>query len=337
MTSIFFNPIMAGMGFVKIASIGSYAPEKILSNSDLEKIVETSDEWIVSRTGIRERRILPEDEASSDMALRAAREALEAAGVSAGEVDVIVVATVTPDYLFPSTGCVLQSKLGAKNAYAFDILAGCSGFLYALHIGRDMIECGRARTVLAVGAESLSKIVDYEDRATCVLFGDGAGAAVLRSSDSPGILSSCMGSDGDNWNLLYMPGGGSRIPATEQSVRERSHFLKMEGNEVFKVAVKAMEVASEEALSLAGVTPADIDLFIPHQANLRIIEAIRKRMDMPESKISVNLDRYGNTSSASIPLALDEALREGRVGEGSTLLMAAFGAGFTWGSCVVRL
>lgn len=325
------------MSFVRIAGIGSYAPEKVLTNRDLEKMVETSDEWIVSRTGIRERRIAAEDEASSDMGFVAASRALEASGVSPDEIDVIVVATVTPDYLFPSTGCVLQSKLKAENAYSFDILAGCSGFLYALHIGRDMIDSGRAGTVLTVGVESLSKVVDYEDRSTCVLFGDGAGAAVLRKSDAPGILSSCMGSNGDDWKLLYMPGGGSRMPATEQSVRSRSHFLRMEGNEVFKVAVKAMETASANALKLAGITAAQIDLFIPHQANYRIIEAIRKRMDLPEQKVSVNLDRYGNTSSASIPLALHEAVEEGRVSAGDTLLLAAFGAGFTWGSSVVRL
>ncbi len=325
------------MGFVKITGIGSYSPEKVLTNSDIEKIVDTSDEWIVTRTGIRQRRITRDDEASSDMGFEAARQALEAAGVSSDRIDAIVVATVTPDYLFPSTACILQSRLKAENAYSFDILAGCSGFLYALHMARDMIDSGRCQTVLAVGVESLSKVVDYKDRATCVLFGDGAGAAVLQKSDAPGILSSQMGSDGDNWKLLYMPGGGSRIPASEQSVRDRSHFLKMEGNEVFKVAVKAMETASEEAVRLAGITHEEIDLFIPHQANYRIIEATRKKMNFPSEKVLVNLDKYGNTSSASIPIALHEALREGAVSEGSTLLLTAFGAGFTWGSCVVRL
>lgn len=325
------------MSFVKIAGIGSYAPEKVLTNRKLEQIVETSDEWIVSRTGIRERRIAAKDEASSDMAFAASLQAVESAEISADEIDVIIVATVTPDYLFPSTGCVLQSRIRATNAYSFDILAGCSGFLYALHIARDLIDSGRAQTALAVGVESLSKVVDYKDRSTCVLFGDGAGAAVLKKSDTPGILSSCMGSNGDDWKLLYMPGGGSRMPASEQSVRSRSHFLKMEGNEVFKVAVKAMETASANALELAGSEPEDIDLFIPHQANYRIIEAIRKRMKLPESKVSVNLDKYGNTSSASIPLALHEAVREGRVSAGDTLLLSAFGAGFTWGAAVLRL
>lgn len=325
------------MSFVKIAGIGSYAPEQVLTNRKLEQIVETTDEWIVSRTGIRERRIAAKDEASSDMAFAASLQAVESAEISADEIDVIIVATVTPDYLFPSTGCVLQSRIGAKNAYSFDILAGCSGFLYALHIARDLIDSGRAQTALAVGVESLSKVVDYEDRSTCVLFGDGAGAAVLKKSDTPGILSSCMGSNGDDWKLLYMPGGGSRMPASEKSVRSRSHFLKMEGNEVFKVAVKAMETASANALELAGSKPEDIDLFIPHQANYRIIEAIRKRMKLPESKVSVNLDKYGNTSSASIPLALHEAVREGRVSAGDTLLLSAFGAGFTWGAAVLRL
>lgn len=325
------------MSFAKITGIGSYSPEKVLSNQDIEKIVDTSDEWIVTRTGIRERRIAAAGEASSDMGIVAARQAVEDAKVSPEDIEAIIVATVTPDYLFPSTACIVQSRLKAKTACAFDILAGCSGFLYAVHIARDMIDAGRCKTVLAVGVEALSKVVDYKDRTTCVLFGDGAGAAVLRKSDTPGVLSSQLGSDGDRWKLLYMPGGGSRIPATEQSVRDRSHFLKMEGNEVFKEAVKAMETASRQAVKLAGIKPEDIDLFIPHQANYRIIEATRKRMNFPEEKVVVNLDRYGNTSSASIPIALHEAVKGGRVSGGNTLLLAAFGAGFTWGSCVVRL
>ena len=324
------------MNFSKITGTGSYSPEKVMTNYDFEQIVDTSDEWIRTRTGIVERRIADPDMASSDMAYEASLKALEASGVNPDEIDGIIVGTISPDYFFPSTGCLVQSKLGAKNAYAFDLLAGCSGFLYALHVADGIIKSGSASTILVVGAETLSRITDFEDRSTCILFGDGAGAAVVQRSSEPGVLSSCLSSDGDQWELLYMPGGGSRIPATIESVKNREHYLKMKGNEVFKVAVKSLENASIQAIEKADLTPDDIDYFIPHQANYRILEAVRKRLDMPEEKVFCNLDRYGNTSSASVPIALDEAIRKGAIKPGSNVLIAVFGAGFTWGAAVIR-
>ncbi|HSE84558.1 MAG TPA: beta-ketoacyl-ACP synthase III [Thermodesulfobacteriota bacterium] len=324
------------MSPVRIVGTGLSVPDRILSNYDLEKMVDTSDEWIRTRTGIIERRIADPNVATSDMAYEASLRALEAASVNPRDVDGIIIGTVTPDYLFPSTACVLQSRLGAKRAFAFDILAGCSGFLYALQVGKGMIEAGDAKTLLVIGAETLSRIIDFEDRATCILFGDGAGAAVIKKSEEPGILSICLGSDGDNWELLYMPGGGACIPATQESVNNKLHYLKMKGNDVFKVAVKAMETASLEAIKKAGITSDDISLFIAHQANLRIMDAVRRRLDLPPEKVFVNVDKYGNTSSASVPIALDEAVREGRVRKGDLILFAVFGAGFTWGAGVVR-
>jgi 3-oxoacyl-[acyl-carrier-protein] synthase-3 len=307
-----------------------------LTNLDLEKLVDTSDEWIQSRTGIRERRIADPDVATSDIAYEASVKALESSGVDARDLDGIIVGTVTPDYLFPSTACILQSRLGAKKAFAFDLLAGCSGFLYALQAGKGIIGCGDAQKLLIIGAETLSKITDFRDRNTCILFGDGAGAAVISASETPGILSTCLGANGDEWELLYMPGGGSRIPPSEESIKNGSHYLKMKGNEVFKEAVKALESSSLEAIKRADITPEEIDLFIPHQANIRILEAVRKRVGLPEEKVFSNLDRYGNTSSASVPIALDEAVRSGRVKEGDTILISVFGAGFTWGAAVIR-
>jgi len=324
------------LSFVRFLGTGSYAPDRILTNLDLEKLVDTSDEWIQSRTGIRERRIADPDVATSDIAYEASLKALESSGVDARDLDGIIVGTVTPDYLFPSTACILQSRLGAKKAFAFDILAGCSGFLYALQAGKGIIGSGDAQKILIIGAETLSKITDFQDRSTCILFGDGAGAAVISASETPGILSTCLGANGDEWELLYMPGGGSRIPPSEESIKNRSHFLKMKGKEVFKEAVKALESSSLEAIKRADITPEEIDLFIPHQANYRILEAVRKRVGLPEEKVFSNLDRYGNTSSASVPIALDEAVRSGRVKEGDTILISVFGAGFTWGAAVIR-
>lgn len=325
------------MKYVKIIGTGSSVPETILSNSDLEKMVETSDEWITSRTGIKERRIADENTAASDVAYGAAEKALKAAGVSPQELDVIIVGTITPDFIFPSTGCVLQSRLGAKKAYAFDLMAGCSGFLYALQVAEGIIKSGGAEKILAIGADVLSKVTDFEDRSTCILFGDGAGAAVLTASDEPGILSSILSSDGNDWDLLYVPAGGSRMPIGEEVLKSRDQYIKMKGNDVFKVAVKSMESATMDAIAKANVSPEDIDLFVPHQANYRILEAVRKRLGFPEEKVFSNLDKYGNTSGASIPLALDEAIRQGKVKEGNLVLFAAFGAGFTWGASVVRL
>ena len=325
------------MKYVKIIGTGSSVPEAVLSNSDLEKMVDTSDEWITSRTGIKERRIADKDTASSDIAYEAAEKALKAASVNPSDLDVIIVGTITPDFLFPSTGCVVQSLLGAKNAYAFDLMAGCSGFLYALHVAQGIIKSGAAEKILAIGVDTLSKVTDFEDRSTCILFGDGAGAAVLTASDEPGILSSILSSDGRDWDLLYVPAGGSRTPIDEQTLKTRDQYIKMEGNDVFKVAVKSMESATINAIQQADITPEDIDLFVPHQANQRILEAVRKRLNFPEEKVFVNLDKYGNTSGASVPLALDEAIRQGRVKEGNLVLFAAFGSGFTWGASVVRL
>ncbi len=325
------------MKYVKIIGTGSSVPDAILSNSDLEKMVETSDEWITSRTGIRERRIADENTASSDIAYEAAEKALKAAGVSPQQIDVIIVGTITPDFLFPSTGCVVQGLLGARNAYAFDLMAGCSGFLYTLHVAQGIIKSGGAEKILAIGVDTLSKVTDFEDRSTCILFGDGAGAAVLSASEEPGILSSILSSDGRDWDLLYVPAGGSRTPINEQTLKTRDQYIKMKGNDVFKVAVKSMESATINAIKEAGLEPEDIDLFVPHQANQRILEAVRKRLNFPEEKVFVNLDKYGNTSGASVPLALDEAIRQERVKEGDLVLFAAFGAGFTWGASVVRL
>jgi 3-oxoacyl-[acyl-carrier-protein] synthase-3 len=321
---------------VRILGTGSSAPEKILSNFDLEKIVDTSDEWIRTRTGIVERRIADPDVATSDMAYEASLRAIEAASIDPADIDGIILGTVTPDYFFPSTACILQSRLGAKNAFGFDLSAGCSGFVYGLQLGKGMIESGDARIILVVGAETMTRIMDFKDRATCVLFGDGAGAAVMAKSDSPGILSLHLGANGDDWELLHMPAGGSRIPPSEESVRNRLHYIKMKGNDIFKEAVKAMESAAIEAIRKANITPDEIDLFIPHQANLRIMEAVRRRLDIPPEKVFVNVDKYGNTSSASVPIALDEAVRGGRIKRGDLVLFSVFGAGFTWASGIVR-
>lgn len=324
------------MKYAKITGTGSAVPSAVLSNSDLERMVETSDEWITARTGIRERRIADENTAASDIAREAAEKALLAAGVAAERLDAVIVGTVTPDFPFPSTACVVQGLIGAKNAYAFDLMAGCAGFLYTLHVAQGIIRSGGTERILVIGAETLSKIVDFEDRSTCILFGDGAGAVVLEASEEPGVLSSIVSSDGDCWDLLYVPAGGSRRPISPDVLENGDQYIKMKGNDVFKIAVKSMEAATVDAVGKAGLRPDDIDLFVPHQANHRIVEAVRKRLDFPEEKVFLNLDRYGNTSAASVPLALDEAVRCGRVKKGDTVLFAAFGAGFAWGASVVR-
>jgi len=324
------------LSYAKIAGTGSYVPERVLTNHDFENIVDTSDEWIRTRTGIVERHIADENTATSDMAYEAALRALEAAAVDPVDLDGIILATVTPDYFFPATACLVQGRLGAKKAFGYDLSAGCSGFVYGLQMAKGLIECGDARHVLVIGAETMSRIMDFTDRATCVLFGDGAGAAVVSRSGTEGILSLCLGADGGQWELLYMPAGGSRIPPSEKSVRERLHYIKMKGNDVFKEAVKAMEYASVAALKKASLTGEDIDLFIPHQANRRIMEAVRKRLGIPSERVYVNVDKYGNTSAASVPLALDEAVRDGTIERGHTVLFSVFGAGFTWASGIVR-
>jgi len=321
----------------RITGTGSCLPEKILTNKDLEKIIDTNDEWIVTRTGIRERRIVAEGQFTSDLATTAARNALEMAGVQASEIDLIILGTISADYPWPSTACIVQQNLGAKNATAFDLSAACSGFVYALSMATAQIESGRIKKALVIGAETLSRIIDWEDRNTCVLFGDAAGAVVLEAKPGDqGILSTHTHSDGSYFNLLYQPGFGTRHMPTPEGLQERSYFLKMQGNEVFKVAVRMLTEVALEAVTHNGMTMADVDLFIPHQANIRILEATAKRLSLPDSKVYINVDRFGNTSAATIPVALDEANRAGRIKANDILLFDAFGGGFTWGSALVR-
>ncbi len=320
-----------------ITGVGSYVPERVLTNADLEKIVDTTDDWITSRTGIRERRTAAEDEFTSTMGIAAARIALKRAGVDAADLDLIIVATITPDMPFPATACIVQQELGAVRAAAFDLEAACTGFLYALEIGRQFIDNGTYQNVLIIGAEKLSSIIDWKDRNTCVLFGDGAGAAVLqRRADSRGVLATRLGSDGGKADILAMPGGGCRQPATVDSVNERIHFLKMEGKEVFKNAVNAMTDAAKEVLERSGVGIEDIKCIIPHQANQRIISAVGERLGTRDDQVFVNLHKYGNTSAASVAVALDEAVSTGHVKRGDLILIIAFGAGLTWGATVLE-
>ncbi|MEP6690924.1 MAG: beta-ketoacyl-ACP synthase III [Gemmatimonadaceae bacterium] len=325
--------------FAMMASTGRSTPPTVLTNHDFAALgLETSHDWIVERTGIVERHIAKNGETTCSMAAAAARIAMERAGVQAGEIDVIILSTATPDRLLPATAVDLQADLGAKRAAAFDISAACSGFLYGLTIGEGLLMNGTAETVLVVGSEKMSSIVDWTDRATCVLFGDGAGATILKKSTrGRGLLSCYMRSDGTLAELLYRPSGGATIPMSEAVLADRSHLVKMAGREVFKAAVRSMSDAADRALDGAKLTGADIDLLIPHQANVRIIEATSKHAGIDMNKVFVNVDRYGNTSSASIGIALDEAIEQGRVGDGSTVLMVAFGAGFTWASAAVRL
>jgi 3-oxoacyl-[acyl-carrier-protein] synthase-3 len=323
---------------VGILGAGKYVPERRLTNRDLEQMVETNDEWIVTRTGIRERRIADPSQASSDLAYEASARALAAAGLTADQLDLIIVATVTPDMFFPSTACLLQERLGAKQAAAFDLSAACSGFIYGLATATSFVRTGMYRRVLVVGAETLSRITDYTDRNTCILFGDGAGAVVVGEvPEGRGFRSFVLGADGSGGELLRICGGGSRLPATEQTVADKKHFLEMNGRDVFKFAVRVMGSAAEEALEKAGLTKADIDLLVPHQANIRIVQAALERLGLSEDKAMVNLDRYGNVSAASIPIALAEALEEGRAKEGDTLLLVGFGGGLTWGASALVL
>ncbi|ABB31831.1 3-oxoacyl-(acyl-carrier-protein) synthase III [Geobacter metallireducens RCH3] len=325
------------MARARIIGTGSAVPEMIRTNFDLEKMVDTTDDWITTRTGIRERRIAAEGEYTSTFATRAAERALEMAGVTAEEIDLLIVATVTPDFPFPSTACIVQSNIGAKRAAAFDVSAACSGFLYGLSLADNAIRSGGASKALIIGAEVLSRVIDWTDRNTCLLFGDGSGAVVVEACESEqGVLSTHLHSDGSYWELLYQPGCGNRNPAVQKTLDERKNFLRMQGNEVFKLAVRAMEDAALQALEKNGLTPSDISIFIPHQANRRIIDAIGKRLGLSDDKVYVNLDRYGNTSSASIPLALDEANRGGRINEGDIVLFDAFGGGLTWASVLLR-
>jgi 3-oxoacyl-[acyl-carrier-protein] synthase-3 len=321
----------------KITGTGHYCPERVMTNFDLEKLVDTSDEWILTRTGIRERRIAAPEEASSDLALAAARGALESAGIGPEDLDGIIVGTVSGDMVFPATSCLVQDRLGAAKAAAFDINAACCGFIYGVNAAHSLISTGQMGKVLVVGVEVLSKLTDWSDRATCVLFGDGAGAAVLEPCEpGEGILGTYMRSDGSLADLLHIPAGGSRQPTTLESVQRKDHFVKMKGDGVFKYAVRAMEDAAHQVLDQADVRLENVDVFIPHQANVRIIDAVQQRLGLPDHKVVVNLDRYGNTSSATIPIALDEAVRSGRVKKRDLVLLVAFGGGLTWGAVLLR-
>jgi 3-oxoacyl-[acyl-carrier-protein] synthase-3 len=321
----------------RFAGTGHYLPEKVLTNFDFEKMVDTSNEWIVTRTGIHERHIASEEEASSDLAAAAAQQAMEDAGVEGKDIDVIIVGTVTSDMPFPATACLVQDRLGAVNASAFDLAAACSGFIYSVTVGQSMISSGKAERVLVIGVETLSRIVDYEDRATCVLFGDGAGAAVLEPCPAgQGILATFMQSDGSNPDLLYIPAGGSRKPMTAELLENREQYVKMKGDGLFKVAVRAMVDASIAALDQAGLKPSDIDYLIPHQANVRIIEGVRKRLKLKKRQVIINIDHVGNTSCASIPIAFGEAKDDGRIKPGDTVLMVSFGGGLTWGAILLQ-
>ena len=319
-----------------ITGWGMSVPEKVLTNAELERMVETTDEWITSRTGIKQRHIAGSGDTASTLGTAAARQALERAGLSGSDLDLIIVATVCADYPFPSTGNLVQHALGAR-CPAFDMQAACSGFLYGLSTAQQFVANSAARHVLVIGVEVLSKIIDYTDRSTCVLFGDGAGAVVLSASDEPGgVLGFTMGGEGSRPELLWIPTGGSAEPATEQTIRDRRNYVQMQGNEVFKFATRIMGTAMEEALQHAGMTAAEMDLFIPHQANLRIIESASRRLGLPPEKVFVNIEKYGNTSAAAIPIALCEAIDQGRIQPGAHIGMVAFGAGLTWAAAVVK-
>jgi 3-oxoacyl-[acyl-carrier-protein] synthase-3 len=321
-----------------ILGTGSYTPDKIITNDDMSKIVDTSDEWIKTRTGIRQRQFAADDETTSDMALQAASKAILNAGIEKNSIDCIIFATMTPDMPFPSSACILQHKMGLPNVTAFDIQAACSGFIYALNLANTMILSKQYKTILIIGAEKLSSILDFEDRTTCVLFGDGASAAILTESNDSniGILHTDTGADGETPELLHQPAGGSAIPPSIDSLNNRLHFLKMNGKEIFKKAVRVMGQSCVKSLEACNLTSEDIDLVIPHQANMRIIESLAKRLEIPLDKFHNNLDLYGNTSAASIGIALDEAIQANRIKKGDRILLVAFGAGLTWGSQIIQ-
>lgn len=320
-----------------ITGIGRYVPQRVLTNADLERVVDTTDEWIVSRTGIRERRVAEDREASSDLAYEAAQEALADAGVTAQELDLIIVGTATPDMLFPATACILQDRLGAKQAGAFDLSAACSSWVYAAAAAHGYVASGQADTVLVAGAETLSKIINWKDRDTCVLFGDSAGAVVVQACErGQGFLSFYLGADGAGSALISLPAGGSRTPASYESLERNLHYLQMNGREVYKFAVRCIPKAIVEAVRRADLAIEDVDWFIPHQANIRIIDAAAERLGQPKEKFFVNVERYGNTSAASVPVALYEAVTAGYIKEGDLAVLVAFGGGLTWASCALR-
>lgn len=328
---------MASKRHAQIVGWGKYVPRQVLTNDDLAKMVDTSDDWIRARTGIVERRIAEPGETTSTMSIKAAQAALQVADVAPERLDLIIVTTITPDYLFPATACLVQDALGARRAGAFDLLAGCSGFVYGLGVGSQLIISGAYENVLVIGAETLSRIMDWTDRNTCVLFGDGAGALLLQASDAPGgVLSFTLGADGSGGDLLILPGGGSRHPASAETVAQKLHYARMNGREVFRFATRIMGRAAKEAIRAARLKIDDIDLFIPHQANMRIIQSAAKQLKLPMDKVFVNLDRYGNTSCASIPIAVCEAIEEERIKPGDHLVLVSFGAGLTWAAAVVQ-
>lgn len=324
---------------IVIKGTGKYVPEKTVTNDDLSKIVDTSDEWIFGRSGIKRRRIAADGETTSDMALKASKAAIESAGLTPHDIDLVIVTTVNPDMLFPSTACILQAKLGIRNNIpCFDLEAACSGFVYGMEVATSMMASGRYKNALVVSSEKMSSMLDWKDRSTCVLFGDGSGAVVLAASgeENAGILGNVLGADGSDTAMLCMPAGGSAMPPSERTVREGLHYLKMDGREVFKHAVRIMQEKALEVLDLCGVSAEDVSLLIPHQANTRIIETVAKRLKIPSEKVYVNIENYGNTSSASIPIALDEVVRGGKVKKGDLVLLVAFGAGLTWGATLIR-
>jgi 3-oxoacyl-[acyl-carrier-protein] synthase-3 len=321
---------------VSITGLGTCVPETVMTNDDIARIVDTSDEWIRERTGIRERRIAGDDEALSDLCVPAAEEALARAGVAAEDIDLVIVATVTPDMIFPATGALVADRIGATNAAAYDLSAGCTGFMYALAQAAGMVAAGFAQRVLVIGADTLSKIVDWGDRSTCVLFGDGAGAVVLERVERGGFLGFELGADGAGGQQLYVPAGGSRHPASAQTVQEHQHFVKMNGREVFKFATRVLVSSAETLLERCELGIADVDVYVPHQANIRIIDHAARKLGVPQDKVVVNVDRYGNTSSASIPLALADAVAEGKLKQGELVLMTGMGAGLTWGSGLIE-
>jgi len=322
---------------VGIVGTGSYVPENVVTNVDLEKTVDTNDEWITSRTGIRERHFAPKDMPVSELCYQAGLRALKDAKVAPEDVDLVIVATITPDYAFPATACLVADRLGAKNAAAFDLEAGCTGFIYGVATASQFVATGMYKTVLVIGGETMSKILNMEDRSTCILFGDGAGAAVLQSvEEGAGFISFELGADGSGGKLLTQPAGGSQCPASAETVGKQLHTVHMAGNEVYKFAVRIMGEVAVKALEKVGLTQENVDLLIPHQANIRIVDAAVKRLGISPDKVIINLDKYGNMSAASIPVALDEAAKEGRLAAGDTVLMVGFGTGLTWGACVLK-
>jgi len=325
------------MPFAHITGWGMAVPEKILTNGDLEKIIDTNDKWIVERTGIKERHIAREGQTTSSLAVEAAWKALSVANINPTEIDLIICATSTPEYLFPATACLVQDRIGATKAGAFDLSAACTGFIYAINMAAQAIRSGSLNVVLVLGAETLSRFVDWTDRNTCILFGDGAGALVLQASDTPGgVISTVMHSDGSGADLLAVPAGGSKNPATEATIRAGMHYIQMDGREVFRFATRVMAQATREVLSAAGILIEDVKWIIPHQANLRIIEAAARNLKLPLDRFVINLDRYGNTSTASIPIAICEAIKDGRLQEGDKFVLVGFGAGLTWGATVAQ-